>query len=109
MLINARIGVITCCLAMLGYWLLVDFPDAQRQSWKFLNERERAWIVRRVDRDRGDAVTPKFKISLFLRGGADLRVWYVFGRGERTLVSIQFQQTLIIGGIETNALLGDTQ
>ncbi|KAI0122034.1 MFS general substrate transporter [Daldinia grandis] len=68
-------GVITCLLASLGYWLLVDFPDSNRKSWRFLSDRERSWIVRRVDTDRGDVETPKFQISLFLKGGLDLRVW----------------------------------
>ncbi|KAI0850320.1 MFS general substrate transporter [Daldinia vernicosa] len=68
-------GVITCLLASLGYWLLVDFPDSKRKSWRFLSDRERSWIVRRVDADRGDAEAPKFKLSLFLKGGLDLRVW----------------------------------
>lgn len=67
--------MITCVLAMLGYWLLVDFPDSDRKSWRFLSDRERAWIVRRVNADRGDVVVPKFKISRFLRGGMDWRVW----------------------------------
>ncbi|KAI1659477.1 MFS general substrate transporter [Daldinia decipiens] len=68
-------GVITCLLASLGYWLLVDFPDSNRISWQFLSDRERSWIVRRVNADRGDVEAPKFKISLFLKGGLDLRVW----------------------------------
>ncbi|KAI8956620.1 MFS general substrate transporter [Daldinia sp. FL1419] len=68
-------GVITCLLASLGYWLLVDFPESKRKSWRFLSDRERAWIVRRVNADRGDVEAPRFKITLFLRGGRDLRVW----------------------------------
>ncbi|KAI1454011.1 MFS general substrate transporter [Annulohypoxylon moriforme] len=68
-------GVLTCLLAMLGYWLLVDFPDSKRKSWRFLNEQERAWIIRRVKADRGDTELPKFRLGLFLRGGLDLRVW----------------------------------
>ncbi|KAI0377155.1 major facilitator superfamily MFS-1 [Hypomontagnella monticulosa] len=68
-------GIITCCLASLGYWLLVDFPESDRKSWRFLTDRERAWIVRRVNADRGDVVAPKFKLTLFLKGGMDWRVW----------------------------------
>ncbi|EEY22931.1 pantothenate transporter liz1 [Verticillium alfalfae VaMs.102] len=33
-------GIITCLLALLGYWLLVDFPDSRRKTWNFLGERE---------------------------------------------------------------------
>ncbi|KAI1103751.1 MFS general substrate transporter [Jackrogersella minutella] len=68
-------GLITCVLAFLGYWLLVDFPDGKRKTWRFLNERERAWIIRRVNADRGDAGLPKFNLGLWLRGGLDVRVW----------------------------------
>ncbi|KAI1469282.1 MFS general substrate transporter [Daldinia caldariorum] len=68
-------GVITCLLAFLGFWLLVDFPDSKRKSWRFLNERQRAWVVMRVNADRGDVAVPKFRLSLFLRSGLDLRVW----------------------------------
>ncbi|KAK6953109.1 hypothetical protein Daesc_005409 [Daldinia eschscholtzii] len=67
--------VITCLLASLGYWLLVDFPESKRKSWRFLNERQRAWVVRRVNADRGDVEAPKFRIGLFLKSGLDLRVW----------------------------------
>ncbi|OTB01374.1 hypothetical protein M426DRAFT_75225 [Hypoxylon sp. CI-4A] len=68
-------GIITCILALLGYWLLVDFPDSKRETWNFLGESERAWIVRRVNADRGDAELPPFRLSLFLGGGLDWRVW----------------------------------
>ncbi|KAI1087127.1 major facilitator superfamily MFS-1 [Rostrohypoxylon terebratum] len=68
-------GVITCLVAFLGYWLLVDFPDSKRKSWRFLDDRERAWIIRRVKADRGDDKVPKFRLGLFLRGGSDWKVW----------------------------------
>lgn len=68
-------GVITCLIASLGYWLLVDFPESKRKSWRFLSDRQRAWIIRRVNADRGDVVAPKFKLSSFLKGGLDWRVW----------------------------------
>lgn len=48
-------GLITCLLGIGGYWLLVDFPDSKRASWNFLNEKERSFIVARVQADRGDA------------------------------------------------------
>ncbi|KAL7626525.1 hypothetical protein AAE478_003297 [Parahypoxylon ruwenzoriense] len=68
-------GVITCCLASLGYWLLVDFPDSKRKTWNFLNDRERAWIIRRVHADRGDTEVPKFRLGRFLGAGRDPRIW----------------------------------
>lgn len=68
-------GVITIGLAILGYWLLVDFPDSQRQSWAFLNKRECDWVVARIQKDRGDSVAPPFHLGSFLRGGKDWKVW----------------------------------
>ncbi|OHW97753.1 major facilitator superfamily transporter [Colletotrichum incanum] len=68
-------GVLTCVLGLAGYWLLVDFPDSKRKDWSFLGERERAWIVARVNRDRGDAHMPAFNLRRFLGAGADWRIW----------------------------------
>ncbi|KAJ8128932.1 hypothetical protein O1611_g4701 [Lasiodiplodia mahajangana] len=68
-------GIITILLGIAGYWLLVDFPDSNRKTWKFLSEKERTWVVRRVNADRGDAEAPKFQISKFLGAGLDWRVW----------------------------------
>ncbi|KAK8132142.1 phthalate transporter [Apiospora kogelbergensis] len=68
-------GLITCLLGIGGYWLLVDFPDSSRVSWNFLGARERAWVVKRVNADRGDAETPKFDFKRFMAAGADLKIW----------------------------------
>jgi len=68
-------GALTCVLGIVGYWLLVDFPDSKRKDWNFLGDRERAWIVARVNRDRGDAHMPAFNLGRFLRAGADWRIW----------------------------------
>lgn len=68
-------GIITCLIAILGYWLLVDFPDVGRSDWRFLGPRERAWIVDRVNRDRGDAKTPPFNLRRFLSAGLDWKIW----------------------------------
>ncbi|KAK1974495.1 major facilitator superfamily transporter [Colletotrichum cereale] len=68
-------GVLTCVLGIAGYWLLVDFPDSKRKDWNFLGDRERAWIVARVNRDRGDAHMPAFNLRRFLGAGADWRIW----------------------------------
>lgn len=68
-------GVITCALAIGSYWLLVDFPDSKRKSWNFLGQRERDWIVARIQRDRGDSVVPPFNLAKFMRAGADWKIW----------------------------------
>lgn len=68
-------GVITCALAIAGYWLLVDFPDSQRKSWRFLGQREREWVVNRIQQDRGDSKVPPFNLRKFLGAGADWKIW----------------------------------
>ncbi|KAI0004785.1 MFS general substrate transporter [Xylariaceae sp. FL0662B] len=68
-------GVITCLLGIAGYWLLVDFPDSDRKSWGFLNDSQRAWVVQRVNKDRGDAALPKFELKKFLGAGRDPKIW----------------------------------
>ena len=68
-------GIITCLLGIAGYWLLVDFPDSKRVSWKFLGERERAWVVARVNADRGDAHVHAFSWAKFFKAGGDPKIW----------------------------------
>jgi hypothetical protein len=68
-------GLITCVIALVGAWLLVDFPDSGRPTWRFLGSKERAWICARVHADRGDAHIEQFSIRHFLGAGADLKIW----------------------------------
>ncbi|PFH61086.1 hypothetical protein XA68_18294 [Ophiocordyceps unilateralis] len=68
-------GVATCLLATASYWLLVDFPDSTRSSWRFLSTRERQWIVSRIERDRADSTVTTFQPALFLRAARDWRIW----------------------------------
>lgn len=68
-------GALTCALGIAGYWLLVDFPDSKRKSWNFLGVRERAWVVSRIQRDRGDTHVPPFNLAKFLGGGLDWKIW----------------------------------
>lgn len=68
-------GALTCAIGLVGYWLLVDFPDSQRSSWMFLGKSERQWIVSRIQRDRGDSQIPSFNLGKFLRSGMDWKVW----------------------------------
>ncbi|KAK7451530.1 major facilitator superfamily transporter [Colletotrichum acutatum] len=81
-------GVITCAIGIVGYLLLVGFPDAQKSAWNFLSQEETAWVISRVQADRGDAELPPFSIKKFLRGGADIKVW--------ALSIIYFNNALVI-------------
>ncbi len=68
-------GIITVLIAVGGWFFLVPFPDDHpERSWNFLNEREVAWVVARVEADRADTVTEPFQLVKFLRPGADPKV-----------------------------------
>jgi predicted MFS family arabinose efflux permease len=68
-------GIMTVVLGMIGYWLLVDFPDAKRKSWSFLGAREKEWVCARVNADRGDVKAQPFSMAKYLRAGTDIKVW----------------------------------
>ncbi|KAF1828222.1 MFS general substrate transporter [Decorospora gaudefroyi] len=68
-------GALTCFLGILGYWAIVDFPDKAHESWKFLTEREAAFIIDRVNKDRGDARPEPWSMAKFLKGGTDIKIW----------------------------------
>ena len=60
---------------MIGYLFLVDFPERAKNSWRFLNEREVQYIIRRVNKDRGDAELLPFTLGRFLRPALDFKIW----------------------------------
>ncbi|KAK4192209.1 major facilitator superfamily domain-containing protein [Podospora australis] len=68
-------GILTVLLGIAGYWLLVDFPDSKRVSFKFLGPTEKEWICARVNQDRGDVKVQKFSIAKYLRAGMDWKIW----------------------------------
>ncbi|PHH63185.1 hypothetical protein CDD81_6236 [Ophiocordyceps australis] len=77
-------GAATCALGAASFWLLEDFPDAERGSKSFLSRRERQWVVQRIQHDRGDSFALPFTMKRFLAGAADWKIWAyatVFGSG----------------------------
>jgi hypothetical protein len=69
-------GQLTCIVGIIGYFSLVDFPDkAAKSSWKFLSERECNFILRRVEKDRGDSHLEPFTYGRFLRPAMDFKIW----------------------------------
>lgn len=68
-------GILTCIVALISFITLVEFPDRVSKSWRFLNQREIDWVLRRVERDRGDAYMEPFSMKKFLRAGLDLKLW----------------------------------
>ncbi|RYP92155.1 hypothetical protein DL770_001736 [Monosporascus sp. CRB-9-2] len=68
-------GIISCLVALISYIFLVGFPEEADKSWKFLSQQERDFILRRVNRDRGDAITEPFSFGAFIKPAADFKIW----------------------------------
>ncbi|GAA5860628.1 hypothetical protein JCM3774_006233 [Rhodotorula dairenensis] len=64
-------GIITIALGVLSIFLIVDFPDKAT----FLTPEEKAYAMRRVQEDRGDAVPDEVTFSKVLTHLADLKLW----------------------------------
>ncbi|KGO38946.1 Major facilitator superfamily domain, general substrate transporter [Penicillium expansum] len=68
-------GVLSCVVGVLTLFFLVDFPDRAYKSWRFLSEKECAFIVRRINRDRADGDAEPFSMKRFLAPSLDLKIW----------------------------------
>ncbi|KAJ5793190.1 phthalate transporter [Penicillium pulvis] len=68
-------GLLTCVIAVIGYWLLISFPQDAHKARNFLSPREIEFILRRIDRDRSDADDEAFSLSSFLAPALDLKIW----------------------------------
>lgn len=68
-------GVITCVAGIVGYFMIVDFPELAANSWKFLTPAESEFVVARIEKDRHDAILEPFGIVAYLKHGLDLKIW----------------------------------
>jgi hypothetical protein len=67
-----REGIATTVIAVLGYWIVQDFPD----SATFLTEEERARVVARLQADdQFSAAGEAFKWSNLLSSLKDWKTW----------------------------------
>ncbi len=100
-------GIISVLVSLLSYLLLVDFPEEAHKSWEFLSKDERDFVIRRMNRDRADAITDPFTVGAFFRPALDLKVWmFAFMFFCVTLVgySINYYLPIILLGMGTNYL-----
>lgn len=65
----------TCVVALVAYFSLVDFPEKADRSWRFLNKDERDFIIRRITKDRDDAIPEPFTFKRFFAPALDLKIW----------------------------------
>lgn len=70
-------GVITIVIGFVGYIFVVDFPDKaiERKHWGFLKDNEINFVIRRINKDRGDAECEPWDFKKWLFSGADFKVW----------------------------------
>jgi MFS family permease len=68
-------GIITCVVAIIAFWVIVDFPEKATKSFRFLNHREVDLVVARIEDDRKDVVLEEFNLRGYLANGLDVKVW----------------------------------
>lgn len=64
-------GAITMGLGVIGYFMVVDFPDKAT----FLTPAESKIVRDRIDRDRGDAVPDKMTMGVIFKHLGDFKLW----------------------------------
>ena len=95
-------GVMSCAAALVSYFFLVGFPEEAHKTWNFLNEQERDFIIRRVNRDRGDAITEPFSLGKFLAPALDFKIWvfaFLFFNSTMVGYSISYFLPMILLGM----------
>ena len=70
-------GILTCTIAVVGYVVIVRFPDQERDkpSFKFLKPEECEYIINKLDKDRADVETEPFSLKKYLKPALDIEIW----------------------------------
>ncbi|KAK6540014.1 hypothetical protein TWF694_008847 [Orbilia ellipsospora] len=93
-------GVLTVIIAAAAFIFLVPFPDANAHNvWGFLSKSEVAYIIRKVNADRGDVQLQAFTLKRFLGGGLDIKVWFfglIFGFSTTVTYSLAYFLPIIL-------------
>jgi MFS family permease len=101
-------GLLTCIIALIAYFTIVDFPEKSAKvafGPKFLNEDEAAFIVARIEKDRHDAIPEEFRLGQYLKNALDLKVWAfaaLFGLSTTCTYSIAFFLPIILESMGFN-------
>lgn len=68
-------GALTCVLGVAAWFVVVDFPDSERNT--FLSAEEKALVMTRLVIDRGGVEETREKVTLKVIGQtlADWKVW----------------------------------
>jgi hypothetical protein len=78
--INRIEGALTIGIAILGYFIVLNFPDAILASGKkdYFTQAELEVVLDRVERDRGDSLPDKLTWEKFWRHISSWQLW-VYG------------------------------
>ncbi|KAH7140929.1 retrograde regulation protein 2 [Dactylonectria macrodidyma] len=70
-------GIATCFVGFAGWVFIVDFPDRaiDKNYWRFLSRREVAYVLRRINQDRGDADGEPWSFKLWASSALDWNIW----------------------------------
>ena len=71
-------GLLTVVVGLIGWYFIVDFPEHAAKKGlgkQFLNEKEVAFVVARIEKDRHDAIPERFAIGKYMKHALDLKVW----------------------------------
>ncbi|KAI9373416.1 major facilitator superfamily domain-containing protein [Aspergillus egyptiacus] len=80
-------GVLTVAVGLMGFILIVDFPDEARKTRWFLTDREIDIMIDRVEKDRGDAHLTPFVLKEYLQYALEWQGW---------LLAMNFLMTAIV-------------
>ncbi|EFQ95907.1 hypothetical protein PTNB73_03676 [Pyrenophora teres f. teres] len=67
-------GIITCVVAILAWFMILDFPDKAEKTG-FLTPAEAKAILYRIEEDRGDSVADPLTWPKFFEHLKDLKLW----------------------------------
>ncbi|KAL5335537.1 major facilitator superfamily domain-containing protein [Aspergillus crustosus] len=81
-------GVITVAIGLMGFVLIVDFPEDARYTKWFLTGKEIDIMIDRVEKDRGDAHLTPFVLKEYLKYGLEWQGWL--------LLAVNFLMTAIV-------------
>ncbi|KAJ6087996.1 MFS general substrate transporter [Penicillium canescens] len=71
-------GLLTCAIAAISWFVLIDFPDRMKASKrKFMSDNEYDFIMRRIEKDRADTILEPFNLKKYLAAGFDINIWAI--------------------------------
>ncbi|KAL0572339.1 hypothetical protein V5O48_009629 [Marasmius crinis-equi] len=94
-------GTITVGLGILGFLIIPDFPDRNN----FLSEAQTAFVLRRIEEDRGDSVPDEVTAQKVLHHLSDWTLWVygiMFACATIPGYMLAFFLPIILGGLDFN-------